>query len=205
MDSIAIQKEITVLERSLKREKGIRFSLVAVVAVLAFAFISKSSETIVVMQPIGTENKEMRVSSNSVSKEYLISVTEKIIDFAFVYSPSTVEHRFSQLLNTVHPADYGVMQKFIASEKERVLKGGISTVFYPKEYKIGELNKQVVVSGNMITLSGAKIVAQENKSIRFDFEVRNHFLSLVGFYDVTDMKRPFEPMKLQTTEGQPKQ
>ncbi|MBD3821236.1 MAG: hypothetical protein IE914_03085 [Thiotrichales bacterium] len=201
MDVNYIKKETALLERQLKREKGNRIVLIVAIVGLTFALITKNSETKIVLQPTGSQYKESFVSDTTASKDYLISLSEDVIQMRFNFSPETVEKNFDRILTMVAPSDFGIMQKFVAKELERVKKNNISSVFYPKEYQIDIENKKVVATGRLINFSGERKVLDEKRSYRIDYKIEDNFASLVGLIDVTGTR---DPMNVMVSEGSSK-
>jgi type IV conjugative transfer system protein TraE len=198
MDTEYLEKETALLEKQLKREKGNRIVLIVAIVGLTFGLITKNSETKIVLQPTGSQCKESFVSDTTASKDYLIDLTEDVIQMRFNFSPETAEKHFDEILTMVAPSDFGVMQKFVAKELERVKKNNISSVFYPKEYQIDIENSKVVVTGRLINFSGERKVLDEKRTYRIDYKIEDNFASLVGLIDVTGTR---DPMNVMVSEG----
>lgn len=192
MDKQAITNEISFLERALKREKAFRFFLLAFCVVLIFSFTTKESEKIIIMQTIDNDTSNVALKKDSASKDYLISFTKELLDYAFVYSPASADERMSKLLRVVSPEDYGAMKKYIVKKLEEVRKANVSSVFYAKDFKVQEATQSVVVTGVLMTLSNSKVVSNSQVSIKFMYRVNNFKINLIGFKDVTNKRNPFE-------------
>jgi type IV conjugative transfer system protein TraE len=195
MEKAFVEKEITLLEKSLKREKGIRYILLALVVVLLFAFMGKKSETITVLAPVAPgidADCKLVVSANRASECYLEKMTDEMINLSLIYTPGTYQKKHDQLLQVVDPRDYGAMKKMVISQHERIKRSNISSVFFPTEYRFNLNTNQVVVRGIYKNYSGERLILNEDRSYRFDYSIIGHRLKLKGFFDVTGLRNPFE-------------
>lgn len=185
-------KNLYTLERALKRESGIRWILVALLALMTFAFMSKNTDTKTIMTPFGSEDDSRWVTKTQASQEYLRELTEKASDNAFVFNPKTVDTKFSKLLTMADPSSYGALDKHLIKTKAKVKKNNISSVFYPSEYKYNLATNDVVVTGILKTFSGDKAVDNEKRSYLFEYNVVNQTVTLVGFTNVSNVREPFK-------------
>lgn len=194
MENKNITKEISLLEKSLKREKSVRFILLFVIFVLGFAFATKENQTKIVLQPVGSKNMDIFVTDNEASKEYLKSLTEDIVSLRFLFTPETVDSKFDRMLSLVHPKDFPEMQKFVVSEAERIKKNNLSSVFYPQSFQMDVENKKVALHGRLINYSGDKRVLDQMKTYRIDYIIQNGTAMLEALIDATGSR---DPMSIQ--------
>ncbi|KDN94730.1 TraE/TraK family type IV conjugative transfer system protein [Hydrogenovibrio marinus] len=190
MDSKIIEKENSILERALKKEKGIRFVILTLLVIMTIAFIAKSADPIVILKDFGDTNPSEKIEKKKASKTYLRKITDKVTSLAFIYSPKTAARNFDQLLNIVTPSSFGEMQKIIEEKKAKIKRNNASSVFYPKEYIFDLDNQKVIAKGNLIILSGEKIISNKQRAFRCDYTVNDYLISLDGIIDVTDKKDP---------------
>jgi type IV conjugative transfer system protein TraE len=186
------EKEIYILERQLKREKGIRYVLIILLLFVGFLFATKKSVTTTIIQPAGTEDQSRWVSSDGkASQKYLKDMADDVIDYALIFSPVTAPDKFDSLLRMVSPESYGAIQKHILRKKEHVRKNQVSSVFYPKEFKYKLDSLQVAVKGVLKTFSGEKPVINEVRTYVIDFGMQGQAVSLKGYLDATGIRDPF--------------
>lgn len=187
-----IDKNIHELERALKREKSIRFTLLASLAIMTFAFMSKSTVTNTILTPIGQTESKYLISDNKASQEYLQDMTEEVTQLGFTYSPVTASSQFDKLLTLVDPESYGVLNKILVRTKEQIRKNNVSSVFFPSEYQFDMENQKVIAKGVLRTFSGDKQVENKTTSLLFEYRIVSQKLSLLGYTDVTGLKSPFK-------------
>lgn len=182
---------IHALEQALKREKGIRYTLMFVIAVLLFAFLSKSSTTKIINQPLGTSNQDSYIVDGQASQKYLKDITQELSQYAFTFTPKTVEENFNALKKTVDPEHYGALNKFLVKKVVDVKQSNLSSVFFPSEYQYDLKNHKVAAKGVLKTFSGDKPVLNEKVAILFEYSLNSHTLRMIGFTDVTNQRNPF--------------
>ncbi|WP_460188726.1 TraE/TraK family type IV conjugative transfer system protein [Thiomicrorhabdus hydrogeniphila] len=182
---------ISILERSLKREQGLRYVLLVSLACMTIAFMSKSTDTKTILTPIGTDDVSRWVTKNNASQTYLKEIAEKVISNAFIFSPKTIDQKFDSLLQMSDPIYYGLLNKALLKKKEEVAKSNLSSVFFPTEFKYSLVGNDVVVTGILKTFSGEKPVLNRKASYLFNFNIYNQNVTLASFSDVTNIKNPF--------------
>ncbi|WP_127471985.1 TraE/TraK family type IV conjugative transfer system protein [Thiomicrorhabdus aquaedulcis] len=186
-----LEKNTYQLERTLSREKSIRYVLLGSLALMTFAFISKTNDTKTILIPIGTENQSVFISNNEASQEYLKLTTEKILSLGFTYSPVTAQENFDNLLKLVDPSHYGTLNKITVKKLEEIKKNNVSSVFFPSEFNYELKQQKVAAKGVLKTYSGEKLVSNEAKTILFEYRVSDQNIRLVAYTDVTHLKTPF--------------
>lgn len=187
-----ISKDISLLEKSLKREKSIRFTLLFILGVLTLLLIIQKPTTAVILEPVSQVKNNCQIEKYEADACYLERFTNDMISLLVIYSPETARRNFEALLSYVAPEDFGEMDKFTLRELERIKKHNVSSVFYPKEFKFDLKNQAVVATGSQKTFSGSKIIFSGQKTFRFNYKVNNYKIMLKGFKDVTNQKNQFE-------------
>ena len=186
-----IDKNTYDLERALKREKSIRFTLLAILAIMTIAFISKSSETNTILTPVGATEGRYAISDNKASQEYLQDITEEVAQLGFTYNPATANKQFDKLLTLVDPESYGALNKVLIRKKEQIRKNNVSSVFFANEYSFDLENQRVIAKGVLKTFSGDKPVGDKATSLLFEYRVVSQKIRLLGYTDVTGLRNPF--------------
>ncbi len=186
-----ITKNSHSLERALSREKSIRFILLGMLVLMTIAFISKSSDTKIVLVPFGSTSEDVSINENTASQEYLKKMTKKLVQLGFSYSPLTAHENFEELLMTVDPEHYGTLHKVSLKKEEEIRKSNISSAFFPSEYIYDLTNQRVAVKGILKTYSGEKLVSNLKKTILFEYKVVSQNIRLIAYSDVSELRNPF--------------
>lgn len=188
-----LSKEISILERALKREQAMRYMLASVIIVLLIAFLSKGSETKTIVVPFHGAETDTFVTDNTISQEYLRKLTKRVSQLGFTFSPATADSNFDELLTLVAPDAYGLVNKAIVKKREYIKKMNLSSVFYPSQFTYDLKGFRVAAKGLLKTFSGSKLVSEESVTLRFDFALLgdSHTATLVAFKDVSKQRDPF--------------
>jgi type IV conjugative transfer system protein TraE len=186
-----ITKNSHSLERALSREKSLRFVLLAMLTLMTIAFISKSSDTKIVLVPFGSTSEAVSINEDGASQEYLKQTTKKLIHLGYSYSPLTAHENFEELLTLVDPEHYGTLHKVILKKEEEIKRSNISSAFFPGEYIYDVTNQRVAVKGVLKTYSGEKLVSNSKKTILFEYKIVSQNIRLVAYSDVSELRNPF--------------
>lgn len=190
-------REIVLLEKSLRREKGIRILLVLVIlSLLAFILMRPSHTTIEIINPSANDaNKNLIIQKTRSSGEYLKKVSKQIYKSIFIYTPYSAKEGYDILLELAAPEVYGDIEKFVAEQLIKIRENNLSSFFMPTEFEINESKQSVVVHGRLKTFTGNTPVINGLRSYRFDFVTRNYALHLLSVIDVTGDNKPFDVQK----------
>lgn len=144
--------------------------------------IARKQDRILVMPP---EIKEsFWLDSNSVSDSYLRQVADYFIKTAMTVSPSTVESQYQYLLNNAYPAIYGDMKGQLLKRGNDVKQKGISTVFTSKSFQVDTENLRVIVSGELMVITGRNRAEPLRKQFSVHFKYENGRLYLKEINEV---------------------
>jgi type IV conjugative transfer system protein TraE len=86
------------------------------------------------------------VTTSDFSDSYLFDWADGVIRMVFTVNPESVERRIIDILRITRKG-YGEIKQNLEVWKKRVKKDSISTVFYPKTFKMDRSQSQVKIQG----------------------------------------------------------
>lgn len=134
-------------------------------------------------------NTELRIpmTTSRYADDYYIGWGSYIVNTLLCVNPESFEWKAKEILNiTTHK--HSTLKEKLAQEAEKVKSEQISTVFYPKRFKVNQQQKTIKITGQHITYFGKKSTPVETeKTFRLTWVSSSHGLVLLKeFEEVKD-------------------
>jgi len=145
----------------------------------------KNTRTIVIP---GHITKEFWVDKASVSPSYLEQTSIFLANLLLTKSPVTASEQRNIVLRHTVPEFFGILQRDLILEEQKMQKDQISYVFYPVNTKINLGNLSVLLIGDKVAFVGSKIVERKREGYRFFYIYNNGRLflnSLIQEFQIT--------------------
>jgi len=156
----------------------------ALCAVLAMITATRDRE--VVLQPI--LGSPLVVNSSGVSREYLELVTRDTAVLTLDRSPANLEYWMKSVLDITAPSAQGRIRADLMKIVNEQRGSSIAQFFTIQTMELDPKNLRSTVTGDLHTIVGNKVVSNERRSFRFDWQYSGLSLKLVGFGMVTTGK-----------------
>ncbi|MDH4744896.1 type IV conjugative transfer system protein TraE [Sphingomonas sp. NPDC092331] len=156
----------------------------ALCAILALITATRDRE--VVLQPI--LGSPLVVNSAGVSREYLELVTRDTAVLTLDRSPANLEYWMKSVLDITAPSAQGKIRADLMKIVNEQRGSSIAQFFTIQQMEIDPKNLWSTVTGDLHTIVGNKVVANERRTFRFDWQYSGLSLKLVGFGMVTTGK-----------------
>lgn len=153
-------------------------------AILGLATATRDRE--IVLQPI--LNGPLTVTSSGVSREYLELVTRDTALLTLDRSPSNLEYWMKSVLDITAPSAQGRVRADLMKIVNEQRGSSIAQFFTIKAMEIDSRQLRSTVTGDLHTIVGNKVVSNERRTFRFDWQYSGLSLKLAGFGMVTDGK-----------------
>ncbi len=127
-------------------------------------------------------DKAFWVQGDVVSPEYLEQMALFFASLALSYHPDNIDDQVRLFLRYADPEIYGALATRLEADTEKVKRNKLSSVFYPQEVRMQ--GKQVALTGQLITLVGAKLLKTRQAVFRFRFSYRQGRLFVSEFQEV---------------------
>lgn len=125
-------------------------------------------ENWVLIPQFDTEHRSY-ISSSSFSQEYIIDWADALLRDWLTVNPSSVEQKARRFLE-ISSNGYGGLQEQIKNTVKKVKEERLSTVFYPKEWKVNQQDNTIQVIGDFLTYFGhdrAPITKRESFTVHY--------------------------------------
>jgi len=159
-------------------------ALGALCAVLALVTATRDRE--IVLQPI--LNGPLAVSSSGVSREYLELVTRDTAVLTLDRSPANLDYWMKSVLDITAPSAQGKLRADLMKIVNEQRGSSIAQFFTIQTMELDPKKLRSTVTGDLHTIVGNKVVSNERRSFRFDWQYSGLSLKLVGFGMVTTGK-----------------
>ncbi|MCW2351791.1 type IV conjugative transfer system protein TraE [Sphingobium sp. B12D2B] len=156
----------------------------ALCAVLGLITASRDRE--VVLQPI--LNGPLAVNSSGVSREYLELITRDTAVLTLDRSPANLEYWMKSVLEITAPSAQGKIRGDLMKIVNEQRGSSIAQFFTIQTMELDTKKLQSTVTGDLHTIVGNKVVSNERRTFRFDWQYSGLSLKLVGFGMVTSGK-----------------
>lgn len=174
-------------------------ALTIAVVLLSFraVFVQDREKTIIVPASI---NKTFWVEGSTVSKDYLIQMSDYFIQLMYNATPANSEERTNLLLNYVSPKEYTAFEREIGVSNNLIKQTNISTTFYPSLYGCDEKTVTCQVDGEFVATQGSQVVQRQVRQIQIKFEFSSAGMKVVSIKDMTKVDKDFrKKMEVDTT------
>ena len=159
-------------------------ALACLTAVLFFVTLTRDRE--IVLQPV--LRSPLTVSSAGVSREYLELITRDTAVLTLDRSPQNLEYWMKSVLDITAPGAQGKLKAALMKIVNEQRGSSIAQFFTIQTMEIDPKNLWSTVTGDLHTIVGNKVVSNERRTFRFDWEYSGVSLKLVGFGMVTTGK-----------------
>ncbi|MBP9777632.1 MAG: type IV conjugative transfer system protein TraE [Rickettsiaceae bacterium] len=153
-----------------------------VITLLVILKRSNLQTTIVI--PAGLSER-VRISQSGVDEPFLNQWTEFLTALKLNITPDTAILKQNTLLKYVDSGQYGAIKAHLASEFEKIKKDEISTVFFPSETKVINMDNLVTnISGVLKVYIGEELNKSEKLTYELKFKYDSGRLLLTSFKEV---------------------
>lgn len=159
-------------------------ALGALSAVLMLVTSTRDRE--VILQPV--LGSPLSVSSAGVSREYLELVTRDTAVLTLDRSPSNLEYWMKSVLDITAPSAQGKIRADLMKIVNEQRGSSIAQFFTIESMEIDPKHLWSTVTGDLHTIVGNKVVSNERRTFRFDWQYSGLSLRLSGFGMVTTGK-----------------
>lgn len=107
-----------------------------------------------ILMPQYDTDHQVALTASTYSDQYLIDWAASISSDLLTVNPATVNHKTKRFLEITVPA-HETFQKILKKKARTIKSEGISTVFYPKDFRVNRDAKEVFVTGTFMTFFGS--------------------------------------------------
>jgi conjugal transfer pilus assembly protein TraE len=154
-----------------KRELVILILSIALLLALYVAAKNANRERTIVVPP--KINNTFWVDSNDASPEYLQEMSTYLIFLINNVSPSTVEYQKELFISKVNPSQQGELTLELDKQVQRIKRNNLVTMYYIKGFKIDSESNKVVITGQLNSLIGDKLISSQEKVYRIGYQIIN--------------------------------
>lgn len=167
------------------RQRNLLAIVAAALCVLTILLLifTVSRDREVVLQPI--LRSPLTVSSGGVSREYLEMVTRDTVVLTLDRSPQNLEYWMNAVLDITSPRIQGKVKADLLKIVNEQRGSSISQFFTIEKMELDTKNLRSEVSGSLHTIVGNKVISNERRTFRYDWEYSGLSLKLIGFGMVT--------------------
>lgn len=155
--------------------------LCALTMLLLIFTVSRDRE--VVLQPI--LRSPVTVSSAGVSREYLEMITRDTVVLTLNRSPQNLEYWMNSVLDITAPSAQGKIKSELLKIVGEQRGSSISQFYTIETMELDTRNLRSEVTGSLHTIVGNKVISNERRTFRYDWEYSGLSLKLIGFGMVT--------------------
>jgi conjugal transfer pilus assembly protein TraE len=183
--------ELSYSHASSQRVLRQRNVLAIVAAVLGLAtvglgIVGLARDREVVLQPV--LRSPLTVSSSGVSREYLEMITRDTVVLTLDRSPQNLEYWMNAVLDITSPRAQGKIKADLLKIVGEQRGSSIAQFFTIQTMTIDTENLRSEVTGELHTIVGNKVVSNETRTFRYDWEYSGLSLKLIGFAMVSPDK-----------------
>ena len=171
-------------QRILRQRNILAVAAAALGALTLLLFtVSLSRDREVVLQPV--LRSPLTISSAGVSREYLEMITRDTVVLTLDRSPQNLDYWMNAVLDIASPRTQGKIKADLLKIVNEQRGSSISQFFTIQKMEIDTRNLRSEVTGELHTIVGNKVISNENRTFRYDWEYSGLSLKLVGFGMVT--------------------
>lgn len=171
-------------QRILRQRNMLAVAAAALGAITLLLFtVSLSRDREVVLQPV--LRSPLTISSAGVSREYLELITRDTVVLTLDRSPQNLEYWMNAVLDIASTRTQGKIKADLLKIVDEQRGSSIAQFFTIEKMEIDTKNLRSEVSGELHTIVGDKVVSNERRTFRYDWEYSGLSLKLVGFGMVT--------------------
>ena len=156
-------------------------ALCALTILLLIVTVSRDRE--VVLQPI--LRSPVTVSSAGVSREYLEMITRDTAVLTLNRSPQNLEYWMNSVLDITAPSAQGKIKADLLKIVNEQRGSSIAQFYTIEKMELDTKGLRSQVTGSLHTIVGNKVISNERRTFRYDWEYSGLSLKLIGFGMVT--------------------
>lgn len=141
--------------------------LLVISQVILSIFLFWKNERIIIVPPV--IEKEFWVEANTISATYLEQFGYFLGKLVLEKSPQSAQTQRTIVLRHVDPAYYGILNKKLIEEEQKLSKQGASYVFYPIDVQADPKGLKVLITGDRIFYIAGKPISTERESYILSF------------------------------------
>lgn len=181
--------ELTKAKKRLRlREILIFIQALSILLVIYIAFKNANRERTIVTPPVVRES--FWIDSSDASDGYLQEMSTYFILLANNVSPSNVDYQKKLFIDKVNPSQQGALRLELDKQSQRIKRNNLVTMFYIKGFKIDSASNKVVVTGQLDSLIGDKMISSQEKVYRLGYQIINGKL-YINEYGVVNSNNPW--------------
>lgn len=167
-------------QRILRQRNMLAVAAAAMGAITLLLFtVSLARDREVVLQPV--LRSPLTISSAGVSREYLELITRDTVVLTLDRSPQNLEYWMNAVLDIASTRTQGKIKADLLKIVNEQRGSSIAQFFTIEKMEIDTQNLRSEVSGELHTIVGDKVVSNERRTFRYDWEYSGLSLKLVGF------------------------
>jgi len=151
-----------------------------------------SSEKTIVIPPV--VEKAFWVHGDQVSSEYLEQMALFFASLVLTYHPDNIDGQIQLFLRHADPAAHGPLSARLALDRDRIRRNALAQVFYPVAVRVREADRQVALSGDVVSMVGGQATGTRRATYRMKFSYRDARLFVSEFGEAPDETDPFAPV-----------
>ncbi len=176
------------LSSALKRRDLALWSCLGLIASnMGLVFMLMDTEEHWVLMPQYDDGHRLEVTRSDYSDTYLIDWATGILNTLLCVNPDSIDWKISQILK-ISRSNYGRLKEQLQAESKKIRQDQISTVFYPRSYKVNQEKKSIDVAGAhsaYFGLDSAPVITE--KTFRLTWAIRGHGVILLeDFKEIFD-------------------
>lgn len=166
------------IAEELEAKAGIKKAFLALLAgsttinlVLAIALVMADRTHREVMVPPEV-NRSFWIEDNKASASYLEQMGLFVLRLALDATPLSADYQSKQMLRYASPEYYGVLEKYLTANAQRMQRDNISTMVAVRGVTVDEAKQHVVFDSMLRTVLGDKTVSEVPKKYEVGFSMR---------------------------------
>lgn len=189
METSVHSDELTKAKKGLRGREVLLFILaITNLLTISVAYENKYRERTIVTPPVVRES--FWIDSSDASEGYLQEMSTYFILLVNNVSPSNVDYQKKLFIDKVNPAQQGALRIELDKQSQRIKRNNLVTMFYIKGFKIDAASNKVVVTGQLDSLIGDKMISSQEKVYRLGYQIINGKL-YVSEYGVVNSNNPW--------------
>jgi len=156
-------------------------ALCALSILLLIFTVSRDRE--IVLQPI--LRSPVTVSSAGVSREYLEMITRDTVVLTLNRSPQNLDYWMNSVLDITAPTAQGKIKADLLKIVSEQRGSSISQFYTIEKMELDTKALRSEVTGTLHTIVGNRVISNERRTFRYDWEYSGLSLKLIGFGMVT--------------------
>jgi type IV conjugative transfer system protein TraE len=140
-----------------------------------------------VLIPQADIDHRLEMTASSYSDDYFVDWANGVVSTILNVNSDSIDWKTQQILK-ISVQHYGSLKEKLIKDAELIKKDRISTVFYPKQFKVNQSDQTVDIQGQHIAYFGTDLApVVTEKKYRASWDVRAHGIILLkDFKEIKD-------------------